>query len=166
MHTKTGASNISNLCISPFTNSKAVEDVYLFGLFYVQEQLLFVFLGYTLAWSFLHVVGASLFKQSCAFVWLISQYSQPMAEDYMSLLYNIQFRCHRTTLLVNKPLFYFRCHCCFFFSRRVDEQEHCCYEYRLTFHLLSDINQKGIVEEGGLDALLMLFRSSENTTIL
>ena len=34
------------------------------------------------------------------------------------------------------------------------------------FQLLSDINQKRIVEEGGLDALLMLFRSSENTTIL
>ncbi|KAM3698381.1 hypothetical protein ACB098_06G184300 [Castanea mollissima] len=29
-----------------------------------------------------------------------------------------------------------------------------------------DINQKRIVEEGGLDALLMLLRSSENTTIL
>jgi hypothetical protein len=32
--------------------------------------------------------------------------------------------------------------------------------------MLSDINQKRIVEEGGLDALLMLLRSSENTTIL
>lgn len=30
----------------------------------------------------------------------------------------------------------------------------------------SDINQKRIVDEGGLDALLMLLRSSENTTIL
>ncbi|XP_028112430.1 kinesin-like protein KIN-UA [Camellia sinensis] len=29
-----------------------------------------------------------------------------------------------------------------------------------------DINQEKIVEEGGLDALLMLLRSSQNTTIL
>lgn len=29
-----------------------------------------------------------------------------------------------------------------------------------------DLNQEKIVEEGGLDALLMLLRSSQNTTIL
>lgn len=31
---------------------------------------------------------------------------------------------------------------------------------------LSDINQEKIVEEGGLDALLLLLRTSQNTTIL
>lgn len=31
---------------------------------------------------------------------------------------------------------------------------------------VSDVNQEKIVEEGGLDALLMLLRSSQNTTIL
>lgn len=31
---------------------------------------------------------------------------------------------------------------------------------------ISDVNQETIVEEGGLDALLMLLRSSQNTTIL
>lgn len=32
--------------------------------------------------------------------------------------------------------------------------------------VLSDINQEKIVEEGGLDALLLLLRTSQNTTIL
>lgn len=32
--------------------------------------------------------------------------------------------------------------------------------------MFSDINQERIVEEGGLDALLMLLKSSHNTTIL
>lgn len=32
--------------------------------------------------------------------------------------------------------------------------------------LISDINQQGIVQEGGLDALLTLLESSQNTTIL
>ncbi|KAF5961162.1 hypothetical protein HYC85_002371, partial [Camellia sinensis] len=36
----------------------------------------------------------------------------------------------------------------------------------LFLFFLSDINQVKIVEEGGLDALLMLLQSSQNTTIL
>lgn len=34
------------------------------------------------------------------------------------------------------------------------------------FRPISDINQEKIVEEGGLDALLLLLRSSKSTTIL
>lgn len=33
-------------------------------------------------------------------------------------------------------------------------------------YFIIDVNQEKIVEEGGLDALLMLLRSSHNTTIL
>lgn len=33
-------------------------------------------------------------------------------------------------------------------------------------YFISDVNQEKIVAEGGLDALLMLLRSSHNTTIL
>lgn len=38
--------------------------------------------------------------------------------------------------------------------------------YQLNFFVLSDSNQEKIAEEGGLDALLMLLRSSQNITIL
>jgi len=36
----------------------------------------------------------------------------------------------------------------------------------LSFYVFPDINQEKIVEEGGLDALLMLLKSSQNTTVL
>lgn len=35
----------------------------------------------------------------------------------------------------------------------------------MAFFFLADINQERIVEEGGLDALLLLLETSENTTI-
>lgn len=36
----------------------------------------------------------------------------------------------------------------------------------LRIHNFTDINQEKIVQEGGLDALLILLRTSQNTTLL
>ena len=38
--------------------------------------------------------------------------------------------------------------------------------YEHLYFYITDIHQEKIVEEGGLDALLVLLRSSQNTTIL